>query len=267
MSVLTYLNNIASSCAIETDDQQAIERSISTLKTRLTAYFGSDISSQFKFGSSTRKTMLPKEIDADADIDYMVVFNDGNYRPQTYLDKLKRFVEIYYGRSEIYQSNPTIVLKLNHIKFELVPALYNWLNGYRIPAKSSDLNDWISTKPLDFNSDLDSVNQANNYIVKPLIRLMKYWNVKKRKVFQSYELEKLIVDAYDELFGISSYSGNVKEALYYLITYKITSNYSMAQWKKDAINNLKITIQRTKEYEDKNFNIYAEAEIAKAFPQ
>jgi len=55
----------------------------------------------------------------------MVIFNiyDGQGKPQTYLDRLRELAEVKYSTSEISQSNPTIVLALNHIKFELVPAV------------------------------------------------------------------------------------------------------------------------------------------------
>jgi hypothetical protein len=66
-------------------------------------------------------------MDEKSDIDYMVVFSDRDYQPQTYLDRLRRFTEYYYQKSEIKQSHPTIQLELNHIRFELVPAVKDWV--------------------------------------------------------------------------------------------------------------------------------------------
>ncbi|MFV8635809.1 hypothetical protein [Ralstonia pseudosolanacearum] len=53
----------------------------------------------------------------------MVVFSDSGATPQTYLNRLKIFVEKRYGSSEIYQSSPTIVLELraantSHLRIE-----------------------------------------------------------------------------------------------------------------------------------------------------
>jgi lysine/ornithine N-monooxygenase len=67
---------------------------------------------------------------------------------------LKFFVERYYSASERKQSHPTIRLNLNHITFELVPAVYNVLYGYQIPAPENNFETWISTDPNDFNSKL-----------------------------------------------------------------------------------------------------------------
>ena len=114
----------------------SLNTSISTLEYRLELFFGSNIIENFKFGSSTRDTILPRKADSNSDIDYMVVFNNSNDNtPQTFLDRLKRFADTYYKNSEIHQSFPTIVLDLNHIKFELVPA-YKSCFGYYIPNKT-----------------------------------------------------------------------------------------------------------------------------------
>lgn len=132
MSVLSYLERRASD-ALLGNEKESISKSITTLQTRLDAYFTGKLKSHFRFGSSTRGTILPRSMDEHSDIDYMIVFNDDDSVPQTYLDRLKRFAENYYGKSEIYQSSPTIVLELNHIKFDLVPAKPGWFSGYKIP--------------------------------------------------------------------------------------------------------------------------------------
>ena len=69
------------------------------------------------FGSYIRGTILPRKADASSDIDIMVMFlNPNGYKPQTFLNRLKNFAEHYYSTSEIYQSNPTVVLELNHMR-------------------------------------------------------------------------------------------------------------------------------------------------------
>ena len=127
MSVNTYLSDSASNLVLSTKEKESITTSINTLEIRLESYFGANIEEKFKFGSYTRVTILPRKVDEESDVDYMVVFdNSNNYTPQTFLDRLKRFAETKYSTSEIYQLSPTIVLELNNIKFELVPAYKNW---------------------------------------------------------------------------------------------------------------------------------------------
>ena len=190
MSVNSYLTEIANSAVIRDTEKASIKTSIDNLKIRLAASLSGYIIEHFIFGSFSRQTILPRSMDSKSDIDYMIVFYDNTYKPQRYLNVLKEFVEATYPRSSIYQSNPTIVLELNHIKFELVPAIETYYSGhYNIPAKASDYQDWIMTSPNDINSNLTKINQSNSSLIKPTIRILKYWNAKAGYPFDSFDLE------------------------------------------------------------------------------
>lgn len=198
MSITTYLDSLASKLVLKGSEKDKIKISIDTIQSRLTNYFD-NVEENFCFGSYTRGTILPRKADDNSDIDYIIVFkNENNYKPQTFLNRLKKFAEYYYSSSEIHQSYPTVVLILNHIKFELVPA-YNAgtiLKDYKIPAPSNIYNEWISTDPNGFNNKLINKNKNNNYKIKPLIRLIKYWNALNGKIYFSYSLEKHIIENY-----------------------------------------------------------------------
>ena len=58
-------------------------------------------------------------------MDIMLVMDDDGATPQTYLDRVRRAVEAKYSTSDIKQSSPTIVLQMNHIKFEITPAIHS----------------------------------------------------------------------------------------------------------------------------------------------
>lgn len=83
---------------------------------------------------------------------------------QTYLDRLRRFVESRYSTSEIYQSNPTIVLELNHIKIRPRPGSRRvgslLQNSQRDVALAVD-------RPNDFNTALENANKSKGYLIKP----------------------------------------------------------------------------------------------------
>ncbi|MGS3140637.1 hypothetical protein ACB316_20885 [Aeromonas sanarellii] len=68
------------------------------------------------------------------------------------------------------QSSPTIVLELNHIKFDLVPATMTWLGELQIP---DGYGGWMTTNPNDFNATLETKNKENKSLIKPSIRLFK----------------------------------------------------------------------------------------------
>lgn len=256
MSVLSFLTATASSAVLSAGEQSSITTSINTLQSRLLLHFQANaIKRHFRFGSSTRGTILPRIMDAQSDIDYMVVFGDGSAVPQTYLNRLKAFVEKWYSSSEIYQSSPTIVLELNHIRFDLVPATTTWLDELQIPDGSGS---WITTNPNDFNSTLEDKNRNNNSLIKPTIRLMKYWNATSGFPFNSFALEKWIC-------GLTFwFQVNQKDYLFTVID-NLSTSYSYPQWINNEITRAKNIVSKVKQYEQDEIPATAESEIKKLF--
>ncbi|PKM76184.1 MAG: nucleotidyltransferase [Firmicutes bacterium HGW-Firmicutes-15] len=262
MSVLSYLEDTASSLVLSSNEKSSITTSVSTIKSRIDSYFGSDVKDHFQFGSYTRDTILPRKYDERSDVDYIVIFkNPDNYKPQTLLNWLKQFAEKYYSSSEIYQSHPTMVLELSHIKFELVPAIKDGWGTISIPSPSSTYSDWMTTDPNGFNTSLTNANTNNSYKIKPLIRLMKYWNVKKvSRGYSSFLLEKWVVDN-------SYYScSNLKDYFFKCID-DISYNYDSPQYLKTAIDNAKTVVKNIRQYEKDGQITSAENEIKKIIPE
>jgi hypothetical protein len=125
-------------------------------------------------------------------------------------------------------------LHLGHIKFELVPAVNSFLMGLQIPAKASDFSDWMQTNPNDFNKDLSRVNQTHNNLVKPAIRLFKYWNAINNRPFESYLLERKIVQETD--FIVSFWGRKQNLADYFLSTFlTLELSWGAADWKQQNL--------------------------------
>ena len=197
MSLNTYLDSTASNLIIKGDEKDAISRSLDVFKARMENYFFLHETVNLKeikvFGSYARDTDLPQAIDSGTDVDIMLVMDDDGSTPQTYLDRVRRAVEAKYSTSDIKQSSPTIVLQMNHIKFEITPAI-NFYSEYKI---KNPWGGWICTNCLtDFNN-LTTANTNNCYKIKPVIRLVKYWNkTRNSRGFASYQIERNIVDHY-----------------------------------------------------------------------
>lgn len=237
MTIHSYLTSLASHAILRDADKANVQRSISALQARLTNHFGPQIGQHFVFGSYGRGTILPRSMDSQSDIDYMVMFADGGLQPQSYLDRLRRFAEVHYARSEVAQSHPTVVLELNHIRFELVPAVRNWLGGLQIPAKGSTYGRWQDTDPHGFNQTLSNANQANGNLIKPLIRVMKYWNATAKYPFESYPLEQQIAGQGYGFFGLLA-SRQLYD--YFLqAANSMEAGWSAPQWKREAVSRLK----------------------------
>ena len=262
MSVNTYLGSLASKLVLSTNEKSSIVSSIGTLRNRLNSHFGASITEQFQFGSSTRGTILPRKADSNSDIDYMVIFDtsDNEYNPQTYLNQLRRFADARYKTSEISQSNPTIVLSLNHIKFELVPAIDRlFFSGYKIPSESSSWSDWISTDPNGNNQDLQDMNRSNRNNIKPLVRLIKYWNAQNAHPLTSYALEQHILSK-------SFLFCRTLKDYFYKFWSGFGCDYDAAQYIKVKVESAKQHARNAKHYEANGMSVKAESEIKKIVP-
>lgn len=256
MSINSYLQTLATDLCVVDSEENRIETSITTIKSRLTFYFGIEIIEKKVFGSYDRDTILTRKSDDDSDVDIMVVFDNANgYKPQTYLNRLKKFAEHYYSSSEIYQSSPTIVLELNHIKFELVPAQKEH-GSYYIPEGASE---WKYTNPDALKDTVNSSNRNNRYRVKPVLRLLKHWNVNKNyRDMASYLLEETVSN--DLMYAYGSCSMYVDYIKCALKAIKYKTDYTRVQ---SALNH----IDKALEYEASNMPFSADAEIKKAFPE
>jgi predicted nucleotidyltransferase len=256
MSVISYLDGRASNAILSALEELSVTTSVNTISARLTSHFGTNIKEKFKFGSYTRGTILPRSMDEQSDIDYMVVFTDRGYTPQTYLDRLKKFAEKYYYSSDIKQSSPSVVLELSHIKFDLVPAVKEIYSDYEIP---NGPNAWQTTNPNDFNATLTAKNNAEMHKIKPMIRLLKYWNAINGYVFDSYSLEKYVV-------GLDyTFAYNIRDYLYVPFN-NLSLSYRDAQWRRDKLQRAKDIIAQVRAYEAAEMPATAEAEIKRLIP-
>lgn len=264
MTVNSYLMNLASVAIIRDQEKEGIQRSINTLADRLDGYFGEAVDRSLIFGSYSRRTILPRHMDSRSDIDYMVVFADSAHQPQTYLNRLRRFVGTHYGSSEIAQSNPTIVLSLNHISFELVPAVEDWFNGLRIPAKVSSFQSWIGTDPTGFNQELTNKNQSHYNLIKPLVRIIKYWNAQNRYPFESYDLENMIV-GHGYWFSILSANTQIKEYFFDIVE-GLQAGLLTTKLRRDAVARAKRLVAEAQSLERQGYTDSAERVIKRLLP-
>lgn len=258
----THLVAVARRLILSDVEESRIATSISTLQTRLNSWFDNEVTKHFRFGSSVRETILPRKVDEGSDIDYMVVFNNQyQFKPATLLDKLRNFVNHYYSRSEIHQDHPTMVLELNHIKFELVPAYqtYSWSDYYNIPAPSTNYADWLLTNPSEIKRKVNDANNRYNYQIKRLIRLLKYWNVRNYMVYSSFDLE-------DHIAGRVFYLCTSLED-YFFDAISGLPTHTLPQYKRDKVKKLQDKVSEIKDdYYTKGYKYLALRELENLFP-
>lgn len=218
-------------------ERDKINASLSQLEKVLNNKLGNNIKEFIRFGSFTRNTILPRKYDPDSDVDLMVVFNTSSnkYTPGTYRKWISDIVSVAYPNSVSKKDFPVVKLLLNHIMFDIVPAYseeYYYYNAkdYYIPSSNDN---WRSTTPNDINSILASKNTSfGNNVIRNTIRLCKHWNAGAGYPFESYLMEKDILnlghwtteDTYGKFLStMNSIAGQrpgVRQALDYIQQYK-----------------------------------------------
>lgn len=216
-------------------ERERINASIRQLEKILTDKLGGNILQFIKFGSFTRNTILPREYDSQSDVDVMILFDTSKtkYSPGTYRRWIHDVIAAAYPYSISKKDAPAIKLILNHIMFDLVPAILEqgWYGTYyNIPGSGDN---WRQTVPNDINQLVSDRNQAyGNNIIRNVIRLCKHWNAGARYPKESYLMEKEISELFflgtDDTYGtflktMNSIAGDragVRQALDYIHSYK-----------------------------------------------
>lgn len=230
-----HLKKISSELFIKyaSAERAKVDKSIDSIIYRLENYFGDKINELIVFGSYMRDTILPRKFDEHSDIDILIQFNTKDFdklRPESYRNQLKKFSDITYPNSIVGKDHPSIVIELNHIKFDLVPSIFDEgfiYDSIEIPEKNGG---WMETEPDRFNKSLMKANTKYGSIVKPIIRLLKYWNASHNYPYFSFELEKRIID-------MDFSNDNYESGFLYAI--KNMSTYGLPNWARDKVNTLK----------------------------
>src|SRR6266851_4359045 len=130
----------------------------------------------FTMGSYRRGTIVRPE----RDIDLIAVFGypahkafwDGGSRK--FLTHIRNKLNDDYSRTEVSARQVAAVLKFTDIEAEVVPAFRRDGGGYLIPDGKDG---WQATNPPFHTSLVEDSDKAHGGQLKPLIRLMKYWNL------------------------------------------------------------------------------------------
>jgi len=251
----SYLTELSKQLVIEPTKKSRIETSISFLAKSIWGHFQSRLSEVTIFGSFDRETIIT--VDKEADVDTLIVFKQKEVQPETYLKQLREFCENNYSRSEIYQDHPTIVIEMEHIKFELVPSYLTSDDTKKIPAPKTKEFKWISTSPTEFKRKVENKDRDNKGLIKPLIRIFKYWNLLNDKPFSSYELERIIVN--------KLYTSTTLREYYFSATNSILEAATTEIQKKKCAG-LKERNRRLRALEDAKLPEYIETELMTFLP-
>jgi hypothetical protein len=161
-------------------------------------------------GSYSRQTIIRQ----DRDIDIMAAFSVGKYW-DTYKSKSAAMVQLVrdaldkqYGASKVSSSGAAVVMDMTTFNVDVVPVFPRNGEGYLV---SNGSNGWKATNP-PFHFRLMRDRNGKDTSLKPLFRIMKFWNQCNDELLESFHLEMMIERMWRE-HNIGSYPHGVAETL------------------------------------------------------
>lgn len=256
----TYLTELSQKLIVGETQDKKILSSYDNLEGLLFKEFRAELDTVSRFGSYDRGTAfsLPNN-EKSFDVDILITFKKDEFQPQTYLNKIKNLGQKIYPRSGVSADFPTVAIEMNHVLFELVPAIKTG-NGteVKIPAPRGNEEKWIETDPEKFKKKLLERDNDCDGMIIPLIKLAKYWNKCNGDNFYSFYFEEFIIR--------NSYPGcdTIREYFFEFISDLGTGDKTDAQ--KKLISEIKERKRRLKVLEEGKVPEYIEPELNSFIP-
>lgn len=176
-----------------------------------TGQYESRVISSYLSGSYARDTAIAP-LD-DVDIIFTInprkwsssSFLSAEPSPDVVLQSFARAVRYRYPSSSVRVQRRSICLQLNHLDIDVVPAIAKDDSGVIIAIPDRDAGLWIRSSPKTHSDFSTKVNLMHQGRLKPLIKLLKYWNsqLPSTAKFKSFAIETMVVRLFEKV-GLAS---------------------------------------------------------------
>lgn len=208
-AVLTAFDELLTRLAL-TDNQRQVA---STRQNRLRDFLRQRfelVDDPWLTGSYSRQTIVRQ----DRDIDVMASFSVSRYW-SSYEHNSVGFVQLVrdalnreYGSSDVSRSGAAVVMRMEVFNVDVVPVFARQGDGFLL---SNGVSRWKATNP-PFHFKLMEDHNTRDPRLKPLVKLMKFWNICNDALLESFHLEMMIERMWQS-GTIDSYPDGVKETL------------------------------------------------------
>lgn len=224
LTVLAAFGELLTRIAL-TSDQRSVGSTRQTslrdfLKERFTLYAEEPAPNPWLIGSYSRNTILRQE----RDIDIMVSLSPTKYW-QTYQTNSSGLVRLVrdalnkeYLKSEVSTSGAAVVMNMTVFNVDVVPVLPRDGGGYLV---ATGQNKWKASNP-NFHFNLMRDHNKEDELLKPLVKLVKYWNICNESLLGSFHLEAMIEKMWRDV-SIGNHAHGMKETLRVLAGYLPTT--------------------------------------------
>lgn len=196
------------------------------------------------------------------DIDLFTVLKKDKWKdqngnlpnPQSVLTKIKNYLNSLNDyKDKVKQDRPCVTIVLSDKDFDVLPSFETGSGGYNIP--NEDLKTWTYSYPEQLTTNLDNVHRLRKYKVKPVIKVVKYWNREHNKYIPSYHIEETAID----IFQVNDFS-NYEQAI--RIWFNNAESYLQSQ-KFRSDDEYQTVIKRVKKIKEKLNNAKTELDKGK----
>jgi hypothetical protein len=141
-------------------------------------------------GSYSRSTIVRQE----RDIDVMAAFSVDQYW-KNYEKNSNAFVYIVrealnkqYGKSDVSTSGAAVLMQMTTFNVDVVPSFMRTGDGFLI---SNGDHGWKATNP-PYHAELMANRNKADARLKPLVKLLKYWNIVNDAKLESFHIEMAV---------------------------------------------------------------------------
>lgn len=192
-SLQQYTKELAYSIVPQPLERATVENFLSEVEEKISDFFKFDIERTIPFGEFARETSLRHTIDKDSNVTLMLLFQNDIYIENFFAlkNKLIEFVISLFPQPEEISKQLKIQMKYGFV--QLVPAIVAEINSKSTLLVASASNEsWIESNPLLFDQNINKKNEETSFILKPVIRLLKYWNLTHGRYFSTETIELFV---------------------------------------------------------------------------
>lgn len=263
MPIDKHLTKIANQSILTDDVKDEVQRTLGALQTRLQQHFGAQLQTSVVFGSYSRGTILPRVMDARSDVDYMIVLSAAS-EPSVLacLEQLKGFARQRLGIATPSHDQATLRLESPKIRFELVPATVNLFGGLQIATPAGLHGSWLDTDPQSAHDKLTDANRRHHGLIRPLVRILKYWNATANYPFEPFVLEQKVVG-----FALGQKNPSTRISDYFIhFVEALHVSWEDPAPRRDAIERLKALTAQARHFQRAERDVQAKGVMGQLLP-
>ncbi len=243
-----YIKDLAYSIAPQPIERASIESFLSVVEEKLLNSFENELEQCISIGAYARETAIRYTIDKESDFDLLLLFKNENDLEGFNLKKeaIIKFISKNYTQSEEVTKDLKVQMKFG--KVDLIPAVVSFQNDIpKLFIANKNKSSWVQKNPLTFDEFINKKNEESSFTLKPIIRLLKYWNISHGRYFTTESLEEFAANRISSVHSLQAEIVHILEQVPVLLKENIKS-IRVLQELQELTPQLKQVVYKNDEY-------------------